>query len=148
MEHEKENEKAKVMGLNEIKDLVETKDREVEFRPAGPSKPTGWFFNLRHESHEEVQEVIRVFNSKVRELALKRKNAAYKALAEDHENRLRVAHVSGWRWAQGEDENHPAFSKKELRALLNDKQLGYHIKTFIDEEVGSLEDFLSKSESN
>ena len=51
------------MNLNELRDAVQTVDREVEFRPVG--KPTGMFFSLRHESSPQVQEVMRQFQAKV-----------------------------------------------------------------------------------
>ena len=134
------------MNLNEIRTTVQTTHREVEFKPVGT--PTGWFFELRHESAEEVQDTMRRFQAKVRDLTLKRKTTAYKDLVTQHEDHLRIAHVANWRWEQGEDEEdgRPAFSKRELRTLLNDERLGYHLKTFIDEEVGSLDDFLERSE--
>ena len=93
---------------------------------------------------------MKQFNAKVRELALKRKNSAYKNLVAEHENDLRVAHVANWRWEKGADEEagRPPFSKRELLVNLEDKHLGYHLKNFIDEEVGSLDDFLQKSEPN
>lgn len=136
------------MNLNEIRAAVQTVNREVEFMPA--RKPTGWFWELRHESAEEVQEVMRQFQAKVRDLTLKRKTSAYQSLVQQHEDRLRIAHVANWRWDAGTDEaaGRPPFSKAELKKLLNDELLGYHVKTFIDEEVGSLDDFLSKSDSN
>ncbi len=136
------------MNINDIKATVQTETREVEFRPVG--SPTGWFFELRHESADQVQAVMRRFQAKVRDLTLKRKTTAYKNLVNEHEDELRVAHVAGWRWEQGVDEEdgRPDFNKRELTAMFHDKQLSYHIKNFIDEEVGSLDDFLSKSESN
>ena len=136
------------MNLDKIKGTVQTESREVEFKPVG--KPTGWFFDLRHESSPEVQGVMRRFQSKVRELALKRKTTAYQNLVNEHEDHVRVAHVAGWRWENGPDPENgrPDFSKKELRSVLHDDQLGYHIKSFIDEEVGSLDDFLTRSEDS
>lgn len=133
------------MNINDIKNTVQTEEREVEFRPVG--QPTGWYFMLRHESANEVQAVMKKFQSKVRDLTLKRKTTAYQNLVKEHEDHLRVAHVSGWTWKDGVDEENgrPEFTKKELRGLLNDKMLGYHLKSFIDEEIGSLDDFLSKS---
>ena len=135
------------MNLNEIKAAVQTVNREVEFKPVG--KPTGWFYELRHESAPEVQEVMRRFQAKVRDLTLKRKTTAYQNLVTQHEDSLRIAHVAGWRWDKGEDEKkgRPPFSKRELKTLLNDERLGYHLKAFIDEEIGSLDDFLERSES-
>jgi hypothetical protein len=136
------------MNLNDIKDTVQTEAREVEFTPVG--KPTGWFFDLRHESAAEVQEVMRKFQAKVRDLTLKRKTTAYQSLVAVHEDQLRIAHVAGWRWEQGVDEDggRPTFTRKELKTLLNDERLGYHLKKFIDEEVGSLDDFLTRSEDS
>ena len=134
------------MNLNEIKSAVTTVNREVEFKPAG--QPTGWFFELRHESAPEVQEVMRRFQAKVRDLTLKRKTSAYQNLVAAHEDSLRIAHVAGWRWDKGEGKGRPPFSKQELKALLNDDTLGYHLKAFIDEEIGSLEDFLEQSENS
>ncbi len=136
------------MNLNEIKNAVQTIDREVEFRPVGNS--TGWFFMLRHESAPQVQEVMRVFQAKVRDLTLKRKTTAYQNLMSQHETRLHVAHVANWRWEAGVDEEagRPEFSRNELKANLNDAILGWHLKRFLDEEVGSLEDFLSRSEDS
>lgn len=136
------------MNLNELRDAVQTVDREVEFRPTG--KPTGMFFGLRHESSPQVQEVMRQFQAKVRDLTLKRKTTAYKNLVTQHEDRLRMAHVSTWRWEQGdsEDEGRPPYSGQELKSLLNDERLGFFVKSFIDEEVGSLDDFLERSESS
>lgn len=132
------------MNINELKTALQTNDREVEFRPAGTA--TGWFFSLRHESAPEVQETMKRFHSKVRELTLKRKNNAYKDLVAQHEDHLRIAHVSSWRWEKGdsEDKGRPKFSRQQLKSLLNDEHLGYHLKQFIDEEVGSIDDFLSK----
>jgi len=134
------------MNLNEIKEAVQTINREVEFKPVGT--PTGWFFELRHESAPEVQEVMRRFQAKIRDLTLKRKTSQYQSLVTAHEDTLRIAHVAGWRWEQGADEEagRPAFTSRELKALLNDDRISYHLKTFIDEEVGSLDDFLSRSE--
>jgi len=136
------------MNLNEIKSAVETVDREVEFRPVGD--PTGWFFTLRHESSQEVQECMRRFQAKVRDLTLKRKTTAYQNAVTQHEDQLHVAHVAGWRWEKGDDDKkgRPPFSKQELRTVLNDDQLGWHVKKFLDEEVGSFEDFLSRSENS
>ena len=136
------------MNLNEIKKAVTTIDREVEFKPVGD--PTGWFFTLRHESSQEVQECMRRFQAKVRDLTLKRKTTAYQSAVAQHEDQLHVAHVAGWRWENGVDEKkgRPAFSKQELRVVLNDPDLGWHVKKFLDEEVGSVEDFLSRSESS
>jgi hypothetical protein len=135
------------MNLNDIKTAVQTVNREVEFKPVG--QPTGWFFELRHESAPEVQEVMRRFQAKVRDMTLKRKGSnQYQDLVAQHEDSLRMAHVAGWRWEQGEAKGRPAFSKKELKELLNDPTLGYHLKNFIDEEVGSLEDFLQRSDSS
>lgn len=135
------------MNLNTIKDALKTSDREVEFKVSG--KATGWIWKLRHESSPEVQAVMKQFQAKVRELALKRKNSAYQNLVADNEDKLRVAHVAGWTWTQGVDEanGRPAFTKQELKNLL-DGPIAYHVKNFIDEEVGSLEDFLSKSENS
>lgn len=136
------------MNLNEIRDTVQTEAREVEFKPVGT--PTGWIFELRHESAKAVQEVMRKFQAKVRDLTLKRKTTAYQNLVAEHEDQLRIAHVAGWTWENGTDEENgrPAFTPRELKTLLNDKRLGYHLKKFIDEEVGSLDDFLSKSEDD
>ena len=136
------------MNLNEIRDTVQTEARDVEFKPVGT--PTGWFFKLRHESAAAVQEVMRRFQAKVRDLTLKRKTTAYQNLVATHEDDLRIAHVEDWSWELGVDEDNgrPAFTRKELKTLLNDKRLGYHLKKFIDEEVGSLDDFLSRSESD
>ncbi len=136
------------MNLNEIKSAVATTNREVEFKPVGT--PTGWFFELRHESARQVQETMRRFQAKVRDLTLKRKTSAYQNLVTAHEDRLRIAHVAGWRWEKGDDEKkgRPAFSKQALKIELNDDTLGWHLKNFIDEEVGSLEDFLEKSENS
>ena len=136
------------MNINEIRSTVQTDTREVEFKPVG--SPTGWLFELRHESAGEVQEVMRKFQAKVRDLTLKRKTTAYQNLVAEHEDDLRIAHVAGWSWENGIDEENgrPAYTRKELKILLNDKRLGYHLKKFIDEEVGSLDDFLSKSEDS
>jgi len=136
------------MNLNEIKTAVQTVNREVEFKPVGTS--TGWYFELRHESAPEVQEVMRRFQAKIRDLTLKRKTSQYQSLVAQHEDTLRIAHVSGWKWEQGIDEEagRPAFSNKELKSLLNDDRISYHIKAFIDEEIGSLDDFLSRSDNS
>jgi hypothetical protein len=58
--------------------------------------------------------------------------------------------VAGWRWEQGEDEEggRPPYSRQELKSLLNDERLGFFVKAFIDEEVGSLDDFLERSENS
>ncbi len=136
------------MNLNDIKESVKTTSREVEFKPVG--EPTGWFFDLRHESAPEVQQVMRRFQAKVRDLTLKRKTTAYQSLVVQHEDSLRIAHVAGWRWTEGidEDDGRPDFSNRELKALLDDKRINYHLKHFIDEEVGSLDDFLQRSEDS
>lgn len=136
------------MNLNEIRSAVKTAPRAIEFKPAGTA--TGMIFELRHESAEEVQKVMRAFQAKVRDLTLKRKTTAYQNLVAEHEDVLRMAHVVGWTWDQGADEEagRPAYSKKEMKGLLNDSDIGYHIKKFIDEEVGSLDDFLSKSDND
>lgn len=136
------------MNLNEIAASLATEDREIEFKPVG--EPTGMFFTLRPESSEEVQKFMRTYTAKIRELTMKRKTTASANLMKEHEDGLRVAHVVGWTWAEGVDEENgrPAFTAKELRTLLQHKVVGFHLRTFIDEEVGSLEDFLSKSEGS
>ena len=136
------------MNLDSIKKTVQTKPIKVEFKPVG--EPTGWFFILRHESCTEVQDVVNRFTAKVRNLALKRKTTQYEAAVAENEDSLRIAHVAGWEWKEGTDpaKGRPPFSNKELKDLLNNKDLGYHLKSFIDEEVGSLKDFLTKSETS
>jgi hypothetical protein len=142
------------MNLKDIKKSVKTVNREVEFKPIGD--PTGWFFELRHESSREVQEVMRRFQAKVRNLTLKRKTSQYEDLVAQNENSLRIAHVAGWRWAEGDDEKkgRPPFSNRELKNLLTDRSdedaetLGFLLKNFIDDEVGSLQDFLERSGNN
>ena len=136
------------MNLNEIAQAVQTTNREVEFKPAGTA--TGWFFELRHESAPEVQDVMRKFQAKIRDLTLKRKTSQYQSIVAAHEDTLRIAPVAGWRWEQGVDEEggRPAFSNRELKNLLNDDKLGWFVKQFIDEEIGSLDDFLDRSEAN
>lgn len=136
-------------GINEIMQEFETTTREAELmNPAG--KPTGWWFELRHESSEEVESFLKDYRSKLQELTLKRKTTAQKQLMASHEDGLRIAHVAGWRFEKGEnaEEGRPPFSKKELRAVLNHPKWGWHIRTFIDNEVGSLEDFLEKSDDS
>ena len=136
------------MNLNDIKASLETQTREVEFKPVG--EPTGMFFELRHESAEEVQKFMRTYTAKIRDLTMKRKTTASANLMKEHEDGLRMAHVVGWKWDKGADEEdgRPEFTTKELRKLLQDKVVGFHLRKFIDEEVGSLEDFLQKSEDN
>ena len=134
------------MNLFEIEASLETETREIEFKPVG--EPTGMFIEMRHESAEEVQKFMRSYSAKIRDLTMKRKTTASANLMKEHEDGLRVAHVVGWTWAEGndEDDGRPEFTKKELRKLLQHKVVGFHLRRFIDEEVGSLEDFLSKSE--
>ncbi len=133
------------MNLNEYEKAVATVDREVEIiTPAG--EHTGWFFNLRHESAREVQDFMRVYRGKVQELALKRKTSAQKKLMAEHEDGLRIAHVAGWRWEKGDNakDGRPKFSKNELREVFANDKINWHIRQFIDDEVGSLDDFLER----
>lgn len=136
------------MNINDIKASLETETREIEFKPVG--EPTGMFFELRHESAEEVQKFMRTYTAKIRDLTMKRKTTASTNLMKEHEDGLRVAHVVGWSWSEGVDEENgrPEFTTKELRTLMQDKVVGFHLRKFIDEEVGSLEDFLSRSEGS
>ena len=137
------------MNLNDIKKEFATDDREVELMtPRGA--PTGWIFILRHESAKEVQEFMRDYRTKLQDVTLKRKTTAQKQLMAQHEDGLRIAHVAGWKWEQGEDAENgrPAFSKRELKTVLNDTEFGWHVRNFIDNEVGSLEDFLERSEDS
>ncbi len=136
------------MNLNEIKASLESHNREVEFKPLGD--PTGMFIELRHESAPEVQKFMSQYQAKIRDLTLKRKTNASVHLMKEHEEGLHMVQVVGWRWEDGVDEENgrPEFSKKELRSLLRDGRVGFHLKKFIDEEVGSFEDFLSKSEGS
>jgi hypothetical protein len=136
-------------SINEIARDFETENREVELiNPKG--KPTGWFFVLRHESSEEVETFMAEYRSKLQDAALKRKTTAQKQLMRQHEDRLRLVQVAGWRWAEGEDAENgrPPFSRKELQIVFGQKGLGWHIRDFIDREVGSLEDFLAKSQES
>lgn len=135
------------MNLNEIKAAVRVEPREVEFKPAG--KPTGWFFTLRHESSPEVETFMARYRAKLRDLSAKRKTTAVTNLISEQEDGLRIAHVAGWRWEKGDDAENgrPAFSRSGLKALLDDDLINYHVRKFIDEEVGSLDDFLEKPES-
>jgi len=132
------------MNINAIKDAVQTIDREVEFKPAGIS--TGWFFTLRHESSPEVQKVIRVFRAKITDATFKSKTLAYQNIIAQQEDDLRMAHVVTWCWELGDDveAGRPPYSEQELKDALRDEKLGYHLKKFIDEEVGTLHDFLPK----
>ncbi len=133
------------MNIKDYEKAVATVEREVELMtPTG--KPTGWFWTLRHDSAKEVQEFMRVYRGKVQELALKRKASAQKKLLADHEDRLRIVQTAGWRWKEGDDDTkgRPKFSKKELREVLDNEKINYHIRQFIDDEVGSLEDFLER----
>lgn len=136
------------MNLDAIKSSISTSDREVEFCPGGIA--TGWFFKLRHESSPEVQRVMKRFNSKVRNVALKRKSSQYEQIMAEHEESLRVAHVASWRWADGDDaeQGRPEFTVQNLKDMMRDPDVGYHLKQFIDEEVASLEDFLETSASS
>ena len=137
------------MNINDIMKDFETDTREVELvNPQG--KPTGWFFILRHESAKEVEAFMRGYRTKLQDLTLKRKTTAQKQLMAAHEDDLRVAHVAGWHFKEGEndEEGRPAFSKKELRSVLAHPKWGWHIRDFIDREVGSLEDFLERSEAS
>ena len=134
------------MSLAEIENLCQTENREVEFVMAGHH--TGWHFELRPESSDEVQACLRRFNSRVRKTMVKRNTSEFDALAEKHADDLRIAHVAGWRYATGAGEGKPLFSPKELRALLNRKPFGWHVGQFIDREVGTIEDFLERSESS
>jgi hypothetical protein len=137
------------MNLNEIMQDFETANREVELtNPKG--EPTGWFFELRHESSKKVQRFMTGYRSKLQDVTIKRKTQQQKQLMADHEDGLRAVQVANWRWAEGDDiENgRPPFSKRELLAVLKHEQWGYHIREFIDREVGSLEDFLTRSEDS
>lgn len=136
------------MNLNEIEASLKTETRELEFKPAGT--PTGMFFELRHESAPEVQKFMSKYRAKLRDLTMKRKNTASTNLMKEHEDGLRIVQVAGWTWTENVDEENgrPAFSKKELRALLQNKTVGFHLRNFIDEEVGSLDDFLTTSEDS
>jgi len=138
------------MNLNEIESAFAVDTREVELMdPRG--QPTGWVFILRHESATEVQEFLKDYRAKLQDLAIKRKTSAQKTLMAQHEDRLRIAHVAGWRWEQGEDAEagRPPFSVRELKRLLAmNTGFGWHLRQFIDNEVGSLEDFLERSETS
>lgn len=136
------------MNLNDIKDSLQTQTREVEFKPVG--SPTGMFFELRHESAPEVQKFMSKYQAKIRDLTMKRKTTASTNLMKEHEDGLRIVHVVGWRWENDVDEEdgRPEFSKRELRTLLQDDVAGFHVRKFIDEEVGSLDDFLERSEDS
>lgn len=137
------------MDLNEIIESVETSDKEVEFKPAG--KSTGWVWTLRHESAPEVQAVLKTFNAKIRQAMMRRKNTMAEKQSEEHADNLRIAHVVTWRWEATKDGSErnfqPEFSKKELRKLLDHEKFGYFVRQFIDDETGTLEDFLERSES-
>lgn len=136
------------MNLNEIEASLQTSTREVEFRPLGD--PTGMYFELRHESAPEVQKFMASYQAKIREATLKRKTSASTQLMKEHEDGLRVAHVVTWRWEEGDDAEagRPPFSPRELRKLLAHPTVGFHLRRFIDDEVGSLDDFLEKSENS
>jgi len=137
------------MDLNEINESLAAINREVEFVPREQS--TGWFFELRHDSAPEVREFNRVFQGKVRNLAFKNKTAQRDALVARHANGLRIAHVAGWRYEDGVSEGRPEFSNRELKDVLDGgsgEWLAFHLKNFIDDEVGTLEDFLERSESS
>ena len=137
------------MNLNEIEKSFATEDREVELmNPRG--EPTGWFFQLRHESAKEVSDFMREYRSKLQDVTIKRKTAAQKQLMAAHEDGLRIAHVAGWRWEKGDDDaaGRPKFTKRELKEVLIRVPFGWHVRDFIDREVGSLEDFLERQPSS
>ncbi len=137
------------MNIDSIMKDFETENRNVElFNPQGEA--TGWVFILRHESAKEVEQFMRSYRTKLQDLTLKRKTSAQKQLMAAHEDGLRIAHVAGWSFKEGEnnEEGRPAFSKHELKNVLNHEKWGWHIRDFIDREVGSLEDFLERSEGS
>jgi hypothetical protein len=91
------------------------------------------------------------FQHKIRDLTLKGKTSAREQAIKAHELNLHMAHVAGWEWEQGEDaeDGRPPFSHKELKDILNAGDVvSVLLKKFLDDEVGSLEDFLAKSEAN
>ena len=137
------------MNIKEFAKECATVNREVEIMtPTG--KKSGWFWTLRHESSSEVKEFMRVYRGQVQEAALKRKGSAQKKLMGDHDDRLRVVQVAGWRFADGYDEKagRPKHSNKEVRAVLDNEEINFFVRTFIDDEVGSLEGFLETSQDS
>lgn len=132
------------MTLQEIERLCQTTNRDVEFTVDGHK--TGWIFELRPSTSDEVQRCMRVFNSRVRKSMIKRNTSEFDALSEKHADDLRVAHVAGWRYRDGTGEGQPEFSERELKEILGRKPFGVMVGEFIDREVGTLEDFLERSE--
>lgn len=134
------------MNFNEFKEMHKTAPREVEYLFDGHR--TGLYLTLLHESAQPVQEFMKTYNAKVRDLTIKRKTNAINNLAAQHALALNAVQVSDWRWEEGETEGRPAFSKQELKSMLKDPDVGFHLAAFIDQEVGSLSDFLSRSEQD
>ena len=129
---------------------IKTNTREVEFTPNGQS--TGFFLTLRYESSPEVQDAMKRYRAKVREATMKNKKQQIASITDRFEDDLRSAHVAGWRWTEGGatfNGEQPHYSPKVLHAMLSDQsELSYFLKQFIDQEVGSADDFLEKSGSN
>ena len=127
---------------------IETTDREVEFELPDGAR-TGLFLTLRFDSAEEVQKVDNRFRAKFMEAGRKGRFANRDRLTEQYTLERRIAHVAGWRWAEGEDTatfngEQPDFSPKQLREFLKfEGQFSYFLEQFIDQEVGDASDFLS-----
>jgi len=129
---------------------IKTNVREVEFTPNGVK--TGFYLTLRYESAPEVQEAMKRYRAKVREATMKNKKQQVAAITDRFEDDLRAAHVAGWRWTEGKatfNGEQPDYTPKKLAEMLNDEsELAFFLKQFIDQEVGSADDFLEKSGSS
>ena len=136
------------MNLNELKSSTPLPTREAEFIFRGDR--TGLFLELRHASNKAVEKFNERYNAKIRDLTMRRKLNAINNYARDQADELRIAHVAGWRYKDGVDEENgrPEFSKSELRELLKNDVVGFDLRKFIDEEVANEEDFLPISEDN
>jgi len=136
------------MNLNDLKNSAPLFTREVEFLHRG--ERTGMFFELRHKSDKAVMKFQERYNAKIRDLTLRRKHNAISNYVKDQEDELRIAHVVGWRFQDGVDAENgrPEFSKGALRELIQNENVQFYLREFIDEEVANQEDFLEKSESS
>lgn len=131
------------MDLSSIK--ASTAEKELFIPGVGA---TGFYIELRYESAPEVQAVTKKFENKLMQEAQKGKRADKQSIMEWYKKERMVAHIAGWRWADGSSYNgeQTEFSPAAARKFIDLKDdFGYFLRDFINDEVGEAEDFLGAS---
>lgn len=128
---------------------LQSNSYETEFFIPGHGK-TGLHLTLVDDTDEDVIKLDKQYQRRIRDAYVKNKKTQANKLSEEHQEKRLRAHVQGWRWegdAQFEGEK-LEFNEANLNRVLAHRVIGYHLKRFIEDEIGEAENFIETLESS